>query len=70
MLTGVAKVSDQAGLPIRSARPCNFPALLKRTNLDPYPQLRLWILHIFAINVTLPPWRLVAFVGGADAVMA
>jgi hypothetical protein len=70
MLTGVAKVSDQAGLYIRSALPRNFSALLNPKNLNPYPRLRLWILHIFAINVLLPPWRCVAFVGGADAVMA
>jgi hypothetical protein len=70
MIKGIAKVSDQAGLHIRSALPRNFPALLNPKNLDPYSQLRFWIRHIFAINVILPPWRWVAFVGGADAVMA
>jgi hypothetical protein len=57
-------------LHIRTSQLCKFLTLLNRLNLDPYPQLRLWILHIFAINVTLPPWRCVAFVGGADAVTA
>jgi hypothetical protein len=70
MLTGVVKVSDQAGLRVRTAQLCKFLALLNRLNLNPYPQLRFWILHIFAINVTLPPWSCVAFVGGADPVMA
>jgi hypothetical protein len=70
MLTGVVKVSDQAGLRVRTTKLCKFLALLNRLNLNPYSQLRFWILHTFAICPDLPPWRFVAFVGGADAVMA